>query len=270
MKIGRNDPCPCGSGKKFKKCCIDKPEYKAPSVVEFRPREGSKEQSVWPRLATNAEKPLKHRLTGGSNEESVMQRLADIMKHGVEQLEADKDDEAARIWLEGWSLLLEYARTEQLPSLEAVDDRGGSTLPDFVSNWIQDLEACLGNLATADENWAQARLKMIQELLQQFPDTHSHIIFNMREAAAETQFLLGHPDEGDALFTALVDTYPDNAWAYIGWGDMYSPVFYRDRWQKNPDRARELYERGLAGPVLADRDMIEERIQLLDDPSLDE
>ena len=26
-KIGRNDPCPCGSGLKFKKCCINKPEY---------------------------------------------------------------------------------------------------------------------------------------------------------------------------------------------------------------------------------------------------
>lgn len=23
-KIGRNSPCPCGSGKKFKRCCIDK------------------------------------------------------------------------------------------------------------------------------------------------------------------------------------------------------------------------------------------------------
>jgi hypothetical protein len=22
--LGRNDPCPCGSGKKFKKCCLDK------------------------------------------------------------------------------------------------------------------------------------------------------------------------------------------------------------------------------------------------------
>jgi len=22
-KIGRNDPCPCGSGKKYKKCCIN-------------------------------------------------------------------------------------------------------------------------------------------------------------------------------------------------------------------------------------------------------
>jgi SWIM/SEC-C metal-binding protein len=21
-KVGRNDPCPCGSGKKFKKCCM--------------------------------------------------------------------------------------------------------------------------------------------------------------------------------------------------------------------------------------------------------
>ncbi len=31
-KIGRNDPCPCGSGKKFKKCCIDKPAYRSPAV----------------------------------------------------------------------------------------------------------------------------------------------------------------------------------------------------------------------------------------------
>jgi len=23
-RIGRNEPCPCGSGAKFKKCCIDK------------------------------------------------------------------------------------------------------------------------------------------------------------------------------------------------------------------------------------------------------
>lgn len=27
--IGRNDPCSCGSGKKFKKCCLDKvPSYR--------------------------------------------------------------------------------------------------------------------------------------------------------------------------------------------------------------------------------------------------
>lgn len=25
MKVGRNDPCPCGSGKKFKKCHLGQP-----------------------------------------------------------------------------------------------------------------------------------------------------------------------------------------------------------------------------------------------------
>ena len=27
-KIGRNEPCGCGSGKKFKKCCLGKPAEK--------------------------------------------------------------------------------------------------------------------------------------------------------------------------------------------------------------------------------------------------
>jgi preprotein translocase subunit SecA len=25
-KVGRNDPCPCGSGKKYKRCCLPKEE----------------------------------------------------------------------------------------------------------------------------------------------------------------------------------------------------------------------------------------------------
>jgi hypothetical protein len=28
-KVGRNDPCPCGSGKKYKKCCLDKTQLQA-------------------------------------------------------------------------------------------------------------------------------------------------------------------------------------------------------------------------------------------------
>lgn len=32
-KIGRNEPCPCGSGRKYKRCCLDKPFLKS----EFAP-----------------------------------------------------------------------------------------------------------------------------------------------------------------------------------------------------------------------------------------
>lgn len=34
MKVGRNDPCHCGSGKKYKKCCLPADEAKMPAVVE--------------------------------------------------------------------------------------------------------------------------------------------------------------------------------------------------------------------------------------------
>ncbi len=35
MKISRNDPCTCGSGKKFKKCCIDKPKVVKEPGAEY-------------------------------------------------------------------------------------------------------------------------------------------------------------------------------------------------------------------------------------------
>jgi len=37
VKIGRNDTCPCGSGKKYKKCCLNNPGQtpeKAPSYAD--------------------------------------------------------------------------------------------------------------------------------------------------------------------------------------------------------------------------------------------
>jgi hypothetical protein len=36
MKVGRNDPCPCGSGKKYKKCCLAKDEAAARQAAQAR------------------------------------------------------------------------------------------------------------------------------------------------------------------------------------------------------------------------------------------
>ena len=35
MKIGRNAPCPCGSGKKYKKCCLNK-KVTPPEQLEYK------------------------------------------------------------------------------------------------------------------------------------------------------------------------------------------------------------------------------------------
>ena len=41
-KVGRNDPCPCGSNKKYKKCCLPRDEAAAnapdPEVMAHEPR----------------------------------------------------------------------------------------------------------------------------------------------------------------------------------------------------------------------------------------
>jgi hypothetical protein len=37
MKTGRNDPCPCGSGKKYKKCCLEKDKLEAATRPAFIP-----------------------------------------------------------------------------------------------------------------------------------------------------------------------------------------------------------------------------------------
>src|SRR5258708_30328425 len=36
-KVGRNDPCPCGSGKKYKRCCREKEETAARALAAVTP-----------------------------------------------------------------------------------------------------------------------------------------------------------------------------------------------------------------------------------------
>jgi len=44
MSIGRNDPCPCGSGKKYKKCCEAKDEAKVRETLDKQWAEAAKKK----------------------------------------------------------------------------------------------------------------------------------------------------------------------------------------------------------------------------------
>lgn len=37
MRVGRNDPCPCGSGRKFKACCLNQVGVSKPVEKLVRP-----------------------------------------------------------------------------------------------------------------------------------------------------------------------------------------------------------------------------------------
>jgi uncharacterized protein YchJ len=46
-KIGRNEPCPCGSGKKYKKCCMGKDKE------QEKQQQRTKRPSITPRFAAH-------------------------------------------------------------------------------------------------------------------------------------------------------------------------------------------------------------------------
>ena len=46
MKIGRNDPCPCGSGKKYKNCCLRKDTMSVPEQIRYAVKENGYKEDV--------------------------------------------------------------------------------------------------------------------------------------------------------------------------------------------------------------------------------
>ena len=56
MKVGRNEPCPCGSGKKYKKCCLVRAEERrAEAMVEERPERQETMESLARKLESGPE-----------------------------------------------------------------------------------------------------------------------------------------------------------------------------------------------------------------------
>jgi len=74
-KIGRNDPCPCGSGRKFKKCCIKRIDA----------------QRHTPLSVFNRPIPLEH------------QKLNTLMERGYQFFEDDKMVLATESWKPFWA-----------------------------------------------------------------------------------------------------------------------------------------------------------------------
>jgi hypothetical protein len=46
VKIGRNDACPCGSGKKFKRCCLGKQRVESPGLSEVQKAQVSLQNAI--------------------------------------------------------------------------------------------------------------------------------------------------------------------------------------------------------------------------------
>ena len=137
MKVGRNAPCPCGSGKKFKKCCLSKEESQLAARAMSSTRDAGQRA---PRTAAVSAIPA---------------------GHGASDMQAREETEEERYWNRFWdrfrSSKLDQKLTMAREAIEQRDDFDGEWAFELVSSLeeplrkaerIPELEALLDLVAT--------------------------------------------------------------------------------------------------------------------------
>ncbi|RZN38006.1 MAG: zinc chelation protein SecC [Methanophagales archaeon ANME-1-THS] len=132
-------------------------------------------------------------------------------------------------------------------------------------NWCQDLELELGNAGSEDTIFYEKRIEYCREFYRMLPDTSSLVIKNMKRAEAESYFFLGEKEKGDAAFKKIIEEFPESAWGYIGWGDMYWLFSRNDELPRlDYDNAEKIYRMGLA-KATSDKRVILDRLRDLEE-----
>lgn len=141
VKVGRNDPCPCGSGKKYKKCCMDKPQNTAATIESQQERE--KWLQYYPPAKTEETEETEGRiyLEDFYSQESIeIDKLLYLaMKHRVIPLWEREPKEVAtrreRIYLaDAYKRFKEFIEREKIASFSEYDDK--YAIHYFCDEWI--------------------------------------------------------------------------------------------------------------------------------------
>lgn len=114
MKIGRNDPCPCGSGRKYKKCCLAADAAKIPTVIEPPPPKRAPQQAAVPASPQSGPEP--------KPVDPEQAAIDQALKRRYEQFEAADLDGKVSIYLslvegQGDPPMDEQDAVEMLPTL---------------------------------------------------------------------------------------------------------------------------------------------------------
>ncbi len=210
-KIGRNDPCPCGSGKKYKKCCLGK----------------------------NNPVGLP---AGAPHENKELIELNGLLKQGYELMEKGDAPAVCEAWLTFWGIL----KTYHIPAMRSIEDAEKIyKFDNLLFNWCQDLMMALEEAARKEGKYYEKLIAYCEEFCRLFPETERSVMENIKRSLAEAYFGLGEPGRGEEEFKSLIGEYPDSAWAYIGWGDMYYLYRLNENIPSDYDKAKSIYEEAL-------------------------
>ena len=147
VKIGRNDPCPCGSGKKYKKCCMNKPQ--SPVALVESEQEKKKWLEYYPASAEERQEGRVYLEDFYDRESIEIDQLVYLaMKHRaipIWQREADEVVEhRKKVYLsEAFSKFLDKTEKEGIKTFQEYDEKYIIHYP--CEEWLQVLRSLLKN-----------------------------------------------------------------------------------------------------------------------------
>ena len=235
-KIGRNDPCPCGSGKKYKKCCLNKEKTTT-----------SKEQV-----------PLVNELYGNSlfsyhnqyvhtkkvKNEEINKKLLNIYDYGKKMSSKEVMDN----YLEVMNSLLSYAKENNIKTIEELDK--SEQISEFCSNVINDASDVAYNL-TKDDYDLEKVINYIDRLINILDLDDNTYEWQIR-TKAKILFTLNRITEGEKVLTEELEKNPKATYYYVELIDSFNDI-------GNKEKAKYYYDLALSYDDLEDRDVIEER-----------
>jgi len=123
----------------------------------------------------------------------------------------------------------------------------------------------LGNAGRDDASFYEKKLQYCRDFCTLFPDSGRLLIHNMKRGEAESYFALGRISQGEEAFGKLVEEFPDSAWGYIGWGDMYWLARLSDKVALDYDKAERIYRMALERDAIDDREEVLDRLEELEE-----
>jgi len=176
------------------------------------------------------------------------------------QLGALMRSEAYEDWLHAWELLRDHT-PDHITTFAALErlfhlDVEGC----FVTNMLYDLDMALHNAGVDDLQWMAKRAEVARWVYTHFPEESALNLGNFRGYEAESLWELGQTEQAEALFQALIETFPTFAWGYIWWGDCYWMSDWSYECAPDYDRAEAIYRQALAIPDLEDRGDVQDRL----------
>ena len=189
------------------------------------------------------------------------EQLDEMMQRGYDLKDEGGLKECCNLWLEVWEHLKKLV-TSDISAIEEVDI--GVLTGIQLYNWCQELDMALWNAGSEDPSFFRKRVKFCREFYHMFPDTDSLVIVNMMRGEANSYFFLSEIEKGEEAFKKLIEEFPESAWGYIDWGDIYCLFTQYDNIPTDYDKAERIYRMGLDNAT-SDRDVIIERLQHLEE-----